>query len=61
MAGGVCVAGGMHGGGCAWWRVCVAGGMHRRGACVMGRHAWQEGMHGREGGMRGKGRAWQIL
>ena len=32
--GGACVAGGMHGRGCAWWGACMAGGMHGRGACV---------------------------
>ena len=35
MAGGVCMAGGVHGRGCAWQGVCM-GGMHGRGG-VCGR------------------------
>ena len=42
---GACMAGGMHGGGCAWQGACMAGGMHGggcawQGAC-MARVAWQ--------------------
>ena len=43
-------------GGHALWEVCIAGGMHGRGcawqgACMEGGHAWQGGVHSR-GGMR---------
>ena len=49
------------GGGGAWWWACMGGG-GSRGACMAGRYAWQEvihGMHGRGacmvGGMHGRG------
>ena len=83
-----CPQGGLHSGGHAWWGVCVAGGMHGGGgvcmvggmcgrghvswgACMAGgcawwgacvaRGVWQGGMHGRghawQGGMCGRGQA----
>ena len=48
-----CMAGGVHGRGCAWQGgACMVGVMHSRGACVAGGvhgwgHVWQRGsMHG---------------
>ena len=32
-------------GGHAWQGVCMAGGVHGGGACVAEGHAWQGGMH----------------
>ena len=55
-----CMAGGMFGNGHAWQRACLAGGVHggracvSGGACMAGRHAWQEGMHAMHA-------PWQIL
>ena len=46
--GGVCMVGGMHGGGCAW-----PGGVHARGACMAGGHVWPGGMHGQGACMGG--------
>ena len=45
MCGGVCMVGGMHGGGHVWQWVCVAGGMHGRG--VRGRYYEIQSMSGR--------------
>ena len=59
VEGGVCMAGGMHGGRHAWHGVCLVGGVHGRGACVEGGHVWKGGMCGRgcalQGGMHGRG------
>ena len=46
----MCVAGGMHGRGHAWWGVCVVR-VHGRGACMEGGHVWQRG-HAWQGAMR---------
>ena len=61
--GGVCMAGGVHGGGHVWqgmhgrghaWQgACVAGGMHGTGACVVRGACMVGGMHGAE-----EGHAW---
>ena len=57
-SGGTCIAGGH-----AWQGVCMAGGVHGRGCawqgCAwQGGHAWQEGMHGRGHTWQG-GHVWQ--
>ena len=44
--GGASVLGVMHGRGCTWWGACMVGGMHGGG---------RRGMHGRSGGMCGRG------
>ena len=44
VARGVCVAGGVHGGGHVWWGACMVGGMHGGGVVLGG------GMCGRGGG-----------
>ena len=73
VAGGACMAGGMHGRGCAWWGcawqgvymvgVCMAECMCCRGACMAGGMCGRGaciagGMHGRGVCMAG-GQAWQ--